>query len=571
MAKTFDWSIQQGVKGAELLNSWEGGFLIQKAEVLRATDAGAALIELLMSADRSVAAAQARAAFNSGTMTQEGLDVFLGALGAAVPGANGTPLGARQKEADALGLGEAYSLTTSYALNVFRSATLFEGNRIRAVMAGPELGFPWIPVTALGVAAIIGTSWVGASFVVQKLKSEVRLTATKLEYAGKIYALNQHNQQQAVLGKPYAKPAEFGSLQGPIDAERSASRAPWIAAGALAALAVVEYRKKGKTTTATTRHPAPLVRVANPRRGRRTVAKPKRRRAAKAATAKRRAHPNTYAGAASDAQLSSMRANSLTRKAPKGQAQKVHALDKHAEAKAYQYAAARRATEEGRRAQRAMHARSAAAHGSTWLDLIDTLERTPANEKRIEELYHTSKERARAFEGGHPMVIEHLDNAADYAQWLEMLARERGDAKQGLRWERNQRADVDAAWELDPRKKKNPNPARKRNPTKKRRAKEATTARRCKKCAGGACPVHQKGKKFGHDKRPAKYAGIRRDQFGFADRWMYPLNTVKRVQAAARFFGKYCDRYPAKMRNEIARNIDKAEKKFKIGKYEKKA
>ena len=515
MAKTFDWSIQQGVKGAELLNSWEGGFLIQKAEVLRATDAGAALIELLMSADRSVAAAQARAAFNSGTMTQEGLDVFLGALGAAVPGANGTPLGARQNEADALGLGEAYSLTTSYALNVFRSATLFEGNRIRAVMAGPELGFPWIPVTALGVAAIIGTSWVGASFVAQKLKSEVRLTATKLEYAGKIYALNQHNQQQAVLGKPYAKPAEFGSLQGPIDAERSASRAPWIAAGALAALAVVEYRKKGKTTTTTTRQPAPLVRVANPRRGRRTAAKPKRRKA-------RRWKESEYRG------------NKYRGRPGKG-------------AQANRWTNWEIEAWRGEFGWRPVTGQATRESVATSLGAYSMEPRAPKKNPTNKHGIGMAKQ-----PNGQWLALTTVDS--------KYFKTERG----AVNWLK--RRGYGPGGEI-----LNPNPARKRNPTKKRRAKEATTARRCKKCAGGACPVHQKGKKFGHDKRPAKYAGIRRDQFGFPDRWMYPLNTAKRVQAAARFFGKYCDRYPAKMRNEIARNIDKAEKKFKIGKYEKKA
>ncbi len=101
------------------------------------------------------------------------------------------------------------------------------------------------------------------------------------------------------------------------------------------------------------------------------------------------------------------------------------------------------------------------------------------------------------------------------------------------------------------------------NPAAKKRK---PTARRCKKCAAGNCTVHGKRASYGHDTRPAKYKGLARSAFAYPDRWMYPLNTKKRTQAAARFFGQYCDRYPAAMRKTIAANIDKAERKYKIGK-----
>jgi hypothetical protein len=96
-------------------------------------------------------------------------------------------------------------------------------------------------------------------------------------------------------------------------------------------------------------------------------------------------------------------------------------------------------------------------------------------------------------------------------------------------------------------------------------------ASRCKKCTTkGKCAAHAKAADFGHDKRPAKYKGLRRDAFGYPARWMYPLNTPQRTRAAARFYGQYCDRYPPAMRKELARNIDKAEKRHGIGKYERK-
>jgi hypothetical protein len=112
---------------------------------------------------------------------------------------------------------------------------------------------------------------------------------------------------------------------------------------------------------------------------------------------------------------------------------------------------------------------------------------------------------------------------------------------------------------------KKPKPAanlyKKRNPA----------ASRCKKCTTkGKCAAHAKAADFGHDKRPAKYKGLRRDAFGYPARWMYPLNTPQRTRAAARFYGQYCDRYPPAMRKELARNIDKAEKRHGIGKYERK-
>jgi hypothetical protein len=130
------------------------------------------------------------------------------------------------------------------------------------------------------------------------------------------------------------------------------------------------------------------------------------------------------------------------------------------------------------------------------------------------------------------------------------------------------------AWKRPAKYVTRNNPTRKRNPPARKpttRKKKNPAASRCKKCTTkGKCAAHAKAADFGHDKRPAKYKGLRRDAFGYPARWMYPLNTPQRTRAAARFYGQYCDRYPPAMRKELARNIDKAEKKHGIGKYAKK-
>ena len=65
------------------------------------------------------------------------------------------------------------------------------------------------------------------------------------------------------------------------------------------------------------------------------------------------------------------------------------------------------------------------------------------------------------------------------------------------------------------------------------------------------------------DRRKKGYPKNRSEYADPQDR-AYPLNDKEHVDAAARYFGKYKDRYSKKKREEIKRRIDEAEKKYGI-------
>lgn len=88
------------------------------------------------------------------------------------------------------------------------------------------------------------------------------------------------------------------------------------------------------------------------------------------------------------------------------------------------------------------------------------------------------------------------------------------------------------------------------------------------------------GRSFGHKIPPKKYRqkGARRqDDYAWPDGYMYPLVfrtktgrikpqlTRKHIRAAARYYGKNRDLYPPPVRRKIARNINRAKKRFGIG------
>lgn len=88
------------------------------------------------------------------------------------------------------------------------------------------------------------------------------------------------------------------------------------------------------------------------------------------------------------------------------------------------------------------------------------------------------------------------------------------------------------------------------------------------------------GDRFGHKIPPKDYrnAGARRpSDYAWPDGYKYPLifrdksgkirpeKSRRHVRAAASYFARYGDKYPPKVRRTIARNINKAKKRFGIG------
>lgn len=88
------------------------------------------------------------------------------------------------------------------------------------------------------------------------------------------------------------------------------------------------------------------------------------------------------------------------------------------------------------------------------------------------------------------------------------------------------------------------------------------------------------GDRFGHKVPPKKYrdAGAKRkSDYAWADGYKYPLVfrtsagkvkldlTQKRIRAAASYFGRNKARYPLHVRKEIARNINRAKRRYGIG------
>lgn len=75
---------------------------------------------------------------------------------------------------------------------------------------------------------------------------------------------------------------------------------------------------------------------------------------------------------------------------------------------------------------------------------------------------------------------------------------------------------------------------------------------------------------------PAKYARLgatRASDYAFPECFMYPIRmtsrvqTVKHIRAAAQRFAMHGHRYPAAVRREIARNIERAKRQYGIGEY----
>jgi hypothetical protein len=88
------------------------------------------------------------------------------------------------------------------------------------------------------------------------------------------------------------------------------------------------------------------------------------------------------------------------------------------------------------------------------------------------------------------------------------------------------------------------------------------------------------GRKFGHKIPPKKYRQLgatRPDDYAWPKGYMYPVVfrtktgrikpsvSRKKIRAAASYYGKNKDQYPLAVRRTIARNINKAKKRFGIG------
>jgi hypothetical protein len=88
------------------------------------------------------------------------------------------------------------------------------------------------------------------------------------------------------------------------------------------------------------------------------------------------------------------------------------------------------------------------------------------------------------------------------------------------------------------------------------------------------------GRKFGHKIPPKKYRQLgatRPDDYAWPKGYMYPVVfrtktgrikpsvSRKKIRAAASYYGKNKNQYPPAVRRTIARNINKAKKRFGIG------
>lgn len=66
---------------------------------------------------------------------------------------------------------------------------------------------------------------------------------------------------------------------------------------------------------------------------------------------------------------------------------------------------------------------------------------------------------------------------------------------------------------------------------------------------------------------PPKGYPRKRSKYGWPAGYMYPLDTKRRVRSAASRFAKHRRRYPARMRATIAKRLDAAKRRFRIGPY----
>lgn len=71
---------------------------------------------------------------------------------------------------------------------------------------------------------------------------------------------------------------------------------------------------------------------------------------------------------------------------------------------------------------------------------------------------------------------------------------------------------------------------------------------------------------FGRSRPPKGYPK-KRSAYAWPEGWKYPINNKQRVRNAASRFGKHKYRYPPAVRAKIARRIDMAKKRFRIGEY----
>jgi hypothetical protein len=294
--KQFNWSQEDEEAGRATLERWANGnwgaqpppgsgSLRYTARAYTRHSVGAALVLVLMEADRAVYAAQARASFQSipGAPEEEN---FWKTLPTWIPGVGptgGAPLGSRQAEADAVGLGENYRLTQRFVLWMLRNSPPASGNWIRDHL-NPQLGGWVFPVAVFGVAALtFDFLKVAAASYAQ---AKVLITNHAATLVTNLRGLTERNEMAVITGKPLMTPKQWGTLGPAIQQADAMGRAPWFALGAVAALGAASYLRKPKTKKTPARQ---FVEVrANPRRGRRTVQKPRPRRAAKRAAATKR-------------------------------------------------------------------------------------------------------------------------------------------------------------------------------------------------------------------------------------------------------------------------------------------
>ncbi len=104
-----------------------------------------------------------------------------------------------------------------------------------------------------------------------------------------------------------------------------------------------------------------------------------------------------------------------------------------------------------------------------------------------------------------------------------------------------------------------PNAPRRKNKKYTRRTKGKLTLKQY-------LPIAAFAIKHGRTKPPKGYPK-KRSQYAFPEGYMYPINTRQRVRTAASRFGKYKRRYPAAVREKIAKRLDAAKRHFGIGEY----
>jgi hypothetical protein len=88
------------------------------------------------------------------------------------------------------------------------------------------------------------------------------------------------------------------------------------------------------------------------------------------------------------------------------------------------------------------------------------------------------------------------------------------------------------------------------------------------------------GSRFGHTIPPKEYrtqGATRKSDYAWPEGYKYPLvfrrrdgsvdhaKSQRHVRSAASYFARYKDRYPPRVRREIAKNINQAKKRFDVG------